>query len=115
MHAPLPSAPPFIVYPSIWREAVALHPAGPGYDWRERWRALARLARAFRRSPMRHLLALAGPGERALIQSLAECDVEVMALEFAAAFPDVDPLCRLDPGSPFAVPAEGHSHHEYDR
>jgi hypothetical protein len=65
---------------------------------------------------------MAGSGERALIQSLAECDVEVMALEFAAVFAsDADPLARLDPAGPFvtAAPpapdsAESHSH-EHDR
>jgi hypothetical protein len=67
MPDPLPSAPPLVVFPGLWRSAAALHPSGPGYDWRDRWRALTRLAREFRHSPMRHLLALAGPGERALL------------------------------------------------
>jgi hypothetical protein len=118
MPAPLPPAPPFVVYPSIWRQAAALHPSGPGYDWRDRWRTLTRLAREFRRGPLRHLQALCGPGERALLQSLAECDVEVMALEFAAAFPDADPLARLDPADPHhaAAPDSAESRsYEHDR
>jgi hypothetical protein len=119
MDAP-PPVPPLVVYPSLWRQAVEQHPRGPDYDWRDRWRALTRLAREFRRGPFVHLLALAGRGERALIQSLAECNVEVMALEFAAVFPDADPLQRLDPTGPFVAvqPApnstENHSH-EHDR
>jgi hypothetical protein len=41
----LPSAPPLVVYPGLWLQAVEQHPDGLGYDWRERWRCLCRLAR----------------------------------------------------------------------
>jgi hypothetical protein len=52
---------------------------------------------------------LAGPGERNLIQVLATCDVEAMALHFLAWCPnDADPLSRLDP-SPAAAPVEDYS------
>jgi hypothetical protein len=115
MPAPPHAVPPFVAYPSIWRQACELYPSGPHYCWRERWRCLTRLAHEFRAGPFVHLLALAGPGERALIQSLAECDAEALALEFLAWCPgDVDPLVRLDPTDPFAAAtapaAEDHSH-----
>jgi hypothetical protein len=96
-------APPLVVYPALWRQAAKQHPHGPGYDWRDRWRTLCRLAREFRAGPYLHLLALAGDGERMLIQSLAQCDVELMALE-VVCFDDADPMARLDP-NPGVVPA----------
>jgi hypothetical protein len=96
---PSPVSDPVIVYTDFWHHARDAHPD----CWQDQLRCMHKLAKLFLEGAASQavLAPWLGPAERALLDTLAGVDPELMILKIAAAFPhDRDPLRRLDPEAP---------------
>ena len=81
----------------MWQQSLKQHPT----SWKDQFRALCRLAAAYRREHRADYVKLPR-GEKLFLQVLDQCDPQEIIDATVDDFPDEpNPLLRLDPSDPF--------------
>jgi hypothetical protein len=111
---PEDSAPALRVYPSLWQRSLEQHPT----SWKDQFRRLCQLARAFRRSDRAAYVRLP-EGEKLFLQALSECDVEDLVATIATDWGrgkanPLSPFDPTDPGVPRLSPVTMNGHKVFD-